>query len=132
MKIILSLLSLARGSRVRCGYKLSQATVSGSGYLSGEPRDGAVGSQSGDDDDDDGVDNDDGDGDGDGDGDCNDSDGGYLSGEPRDGAIRCKMQFIAFSRICSTGSYCSLSWHIKQQISNQMTKNLHPGQVRVS
>ena len=78
----------------------------------------------------DGVD--DGDGDGDGDGDCNDSDGGYLSGEPRDGAIRCKMQFIGFSRICSTGSYCSLSWHIKQQISNQMTKNLHPGQVRVS
>ena len=120
MKIILSLLSLARGSRVRCGYKLSQATVSGSGYLSGEPRDGAVGSQSGDDDDGDdaGVD----DGDGDGDGDCNDSDGGYLSGEPRDGAIRCKMQFIAFSRICSTGSYCSLSWHIKRRHNKSRTK----------
>ena len=70
------------------------------------------------DDDGDGVD----DGDGDGDGDCNDSDGGYLSGEPRDGVIRCKMQFIAFSGICSTGSYCSLSWHIKQRHNKSRTK----------
>ena len=33
-------------TRVRGGYKLSRPTVLGSGYLSGEPRDGAVSSQS--------------------------------------------------------------------------------------